>query len=114
MPAIEQEDRPDLKRGPVLIVVEYIVERHQAAEFVNAMYEYEHVRRRDGASEWGVFHDTESPERYVETFLVHSWAEHLRQHARQTQADRHIEKRIHSYARHAPKVQHLIYARVSE
>jgi MFS family permease len=114
MPAIEQEDRPDLKRGPVLIVVEYLVDRHQAAEFVNAMYEYERVRRRDGAYEWGIFHDTESPERYVETFLVNSWAEHLRQHARLTQADRHLEKRIHGFARHPPKVQHLIYARVAE
>jgi hypothetical protein len=114
MPAIEQQDRPNLTHGPVLIIIEYIVDRHQATEFVNAMYEYERVRRRDGASEWGIFHDTESPERYVETFLVHSWAEHLRQHARLTQADRELEKRIYDHARHAPKVQHLIYARVAE
>jgi hypothetical protein len=75
------------------------------------MQEYEHVRRRDGASRWGLYHDTEVPGRYVETFLVRSWAEHLRQHTRLTQADRTLEERVYSLVRDQPRVQHLIEAR---
>ena len=56
-----------------------------------AMHEYGRTRRRDGAYEWAIFRDTEISDRYLEIFLVNSWAEHLRQHERQTQADRALE-----------------------
>ena len=114
IPAISKGELPNLKHGPVLIVIEYVIDRQNTADFLKAMHEYGSVRRRDGAYEWGIFHDTESSERYVETFLVTSWAEHLRQHARQTKADQHLEERIRSYARRVSKVQHLIYARANE
>jgi len=45
---------------------------------------------------------------------VNSWAEHLRQHERQTQADRELEGRIGSYLSAEPTVRHLIDARVAE
>jgi hypothetical protein len=45
---------------------------------------------------------------YLEMFLVNSWAEHLRQHERQTQADRELEGRLYSYLSGEPKVRHLI------
>lgn len=45
--------------------------------------------------------------RFVEIFLVHSWAKHLRQHDRQTNADREVEERVHSYVAGEPQVQHL-------
>ncbi|HEY1268628.1 MAG TPA: MFS transporter [Candidatus Binatia bacterium] len=111
MPVLVKNPRLDLEDGPVLITVEYTVEAERAAEFVDAMHDYERVRRRDGASRWGIYRDTENAERYIETFIVQSWAEHLRQHARQTAADRELEKRVRSYARVEPKVRHLIYAR---
>jgi len=111
IPTVVKDLEVALDDGPVLVTVEYLVDSHQAAAFVHAMREYEHVRRRDGASRWGIYHDTEVPDRYVETFLVDSWAEHLRQHARLTQADRKLEDRIHTFVRGQPKVQHLIDAR---
>jgi hypothetical protein len=113
-PAILKEMEPGLNEGPVLVTVEYIVDRRRVAEFVEAMHQYERVRRRDWASRWGVFHDTETPDRYVETFLVSSWAEHLRQHDRQTVADRELEDRLRMYVRADPLVRHLIYARPHE
>jgi Transmembrane secretion effector len=85
------------------------VDRERSAAFVSAIHEYGRMRRRDGASQWGVFHDTEAPDRYLETFLVNSWAEHLRQHDRQTEADRELEGRLRSFVRGAPEVHHLIY-----
>ena len=96
------------------MTVEYIVDRQRVAEFVEAMHQYERVRRRDGASRWGIFHDTEVADRFVETFLVNSWAEHLRQHDRQTLADRELEERVRSYVREYPQVRHLIYAHPRE
>ena len=74
------------------------------------MHQYERVRRRDRASRWGIFHDTEVADRYLGIFLVDSWAEHLRQHERLTQADRKLEQHMHSYVLNEPNVRHLIYA----
>jgi hypothetical protein len=72
------------------------------------MHRYGRVRRRDGASRWGIFRDIEHADVYLETFLVSSWAEHLRQHERSTRGDRDLEDRLLSYARSQPKVRHLI------
>lgn len=96
--------------GPVLVTVEHEVAPERAPEFVKAMHRYGRVRRRDGAYEWGIFRDVEKATLYIETFLVHSWAEHLRQHARSIQSDRQLEERIRSCARGEPKVRHLISA----
>jgi Transmembrane secretion effector len=60
-------------------------------------YRLERIRRRDGASRWGIDRDTEHPDLYVEAFIVSSWAEHLRQHERFTRADHALEERIASY-----------------
>ena len=111
MPAAGTELDAALEKGPVLVIVEYVVDPQHAGAFFDVMRDFEHFRRRDGASRWGVYHDTEAPERYVETFVVGSWAEHLRQHARLTQADRKLEDRLHAVVRGQPQVRHLIDAR---
>jgi Transmembrane secretion effector len=69
--------------GPVLVTVEYDVAAERVSEFVEAMHRFGRIRRRDGASRWGIFRDLETPGRFVETFIVASWAEHLRQHDRE-------------------------------
>jgi len=108
MPVVIGEVAADLEGGPVLVTVEYTVLQKWTAEFLDAMHEYGRIRRRDGAFRWGIFRDTEVPDRYLEIFLVHSWAEHLRQHERQTQADSELERRIYSYVTGEPTVRHLI------
>jgi hypothetical protein len=110
MPVVIKEVAPELERGPVLVTVEYVVAAQWRAEFVAAIHQYERVRRRDGASRWGIFHDTEVADRYLEIFQVDSWAEHLRQHERLTQADRKLEQRLHSCVLNEPNVRHFIYA----
>jgi MFS family permease len=111
MPAVVKDLSLGLDDGPVLVTIEYFVEPRHVNAFVHAMQEYGHVRRRDGASRWGLYHDTEVGDRYVETFVVNSWAEHLRQHARVTQADRQLEERVQTLILGEPKVKHLINAR---
>ncbi|OLD16960.1 MAG: hypothetical protein AUJ01_09690 [Acidobacteria bacterium 13_1_40CM_3_65_5] len=85
----------DAEAGPVLVTVEYIVEPERRATFVAAMRsELAPIRRRDGAVFWELFVDSADPRRCVECWLVESWAEHLRQHARTTKSDREVEDRI--------------------
>lgn len=111
LPMIVRDLEISLEDGPVLVTIEYLVDPHSIKAFVHAMREYEDVRRRDGASRWGLYRDTEVPGKYVETFVVTSWAEHLRQHARVTQADRKLEERVASLVLGEPTVKHLIDAR---
>ncbi|MGC1450857.1 MAG: MFS transporter [Candidatus Sulfotelmatobacter sp.] len=114
MPVVIEEVRADVEQGPVLVTIEYMVIPERTAEFVDAMHEYGRMRRRDGAYRWGIYRDTEVGDRYLEIFLVNSWAEHLRQHERQTLADRELERRLYGYVAGEPKVHHLIYANSTE
>jgi predicted MFS family arabinose efflux permease len=114
MPVLVKELGTDLDQGPVLVSVEYTVIPERRAEFVEAIHLYGRIRRRDGAYRWGIFRDTEVRDRYVETFLVTSWAEHLRQHERETLADRELEQRLRNCVTSEPKVHHLISASSSE
>lgn len=95
--------------GPILVTVEYDVESGRASDFLAAIREYGRTRRRDGASRWGICRDLENPNRYLETFVVSSWDEHVRQHDRLTRADSKIEERLKSCIRKEPRVQHLLY-----
>jgi hypothetical protein len=58
-----------------------------AGAFIHAMEAVGRHRRRDGAVRWGLFRDPGAPEHYIETFVVASWAEHMRQHERATASD---------------------------
>jgi MFS family permease len=101
----------DPSQGPVLVTVEYEVESRKSDEFLEALHRFARVRRRDGASRWGVYRDTENPANYIETFIVESWAEHLRQHERLTSADRELEENVGRFESKPVKVRHFIYAR---
>ncbi|RZI63048.1 MAG: MFS transporter, partial [Variovorax sp.] len=48
-------------------------------------------RRRDGAYAWGITEHTNDRECLMEWFLVESWAEHLRQHQRVSNADADLQ-----------------------
>ncbi|HXN99775.1 MAG TPA: MFS transporter [Candidatus Acidoferrales bacterium] len=108
-PAMFEVPEPD--EGPVLITVEYKVAPDKSEEFLEAIYKYQRIRRRDGATRWGVYYDAEFPGQYLETFLVDSWAEHERQHYRFTVADRTTENEVARYALEPIRIRHFIYAR---
>ena len=95
--------------GPILVTVEYHVDPSRVADFVETMRQYGRVRRRDGASRWGICRDLEAADRYVETFVVSSWSEHIRQHDRFTRADSQFEERLRSCFLSEPTVRHLRY-----
>jgi quinol monooxygenase YgiN len=113
-PRIEIEPQAD--EGPVLVTVEYRVDPGHGNDFATAMHALGRVRRRDGAIQWGVFRDAADPSRYLETFLVESWVEHLRQHQRGTIADRAVEDRARAFhVGDTPlRTSHLIYPHAKE
>ena len=101
----------DQDRGPVLVTVEYRIRPQDRQEFLQTLEHLGHERRRDGAYRWGVFEDAADEGRIVETFLVASWMEHLRQHERVTNADRLVQECVDRFhLGEAPKVTHFIAA----
>jgi MFS family permease len=78
-------------RGPVMIQVEYRIRKEDHAAFHEVMKHLSLERRRDGAYAWGLQEHASDPERVMEWFLVESWAEHLRQHHRVSQADADLQ-----------------------
>ncbi|MGB6537976.1 MAG: MFS transporter [Xanthobacteraceae bacterium] len=98
-------------RGPVLVTVEYRIRPQDREAFLKAIEPLGNERRRDGAYRWGVFEDAAEPGRMVETFLVGSWMEHLRQHERVTNADRIVQDCVRQFQMSdEPKVTHFIAA----
>jgi MFS family permease len=87
-------EAPVPRDGPVLVLVEYRVRAAEHDEFVTAMTSLGQERRRSGAFVWELFRDLATPGRFVETFLVESWLDHLRQHDRVTVAGARWERRI--------------------
>jgi MFS family permease len=109
-PVVSTEVAPD--RGPVLVTVEYRVDSGDHDAFVAALRRYGLERRRDGAYAWGLFQDVADPGHWIETFVVDSWLEHLRQHDRVTNADRLVEETVRRYhVGDAPRVTHYIGVR---
>ncbi len=98
------------RAGPVMIAVEYIVAVKDRDAFLAALERVALERRRDGAYAWGVFEDAAEAGRFVETFLVESWLEHLRQHERVTKADSMLQKRVQRFLLSPSKVTHLVAA----
>jgi hypothetical protein len=95
-PSLVLEPRPE--QGPVLVTLEYRVPEEKADEFAERMRKVGRVRRRTGARRWGLWRDPADPSRFLETFLVESWEEHLRQHQRVTATDRQVEEEARDLA----------------
>ncbi|MCT4706904.1 MFS transporter [Enterobacteriaceae bacterium H16N7] len=93
--ALELDVRLD--RGPVMVSYEYFIRPEDARSFTVCMQDMRRVRRRGGAMSWSVYEDILQPGIFVETFLVGSWVEHLRQEERYTMNDRKIERRVQLY-----------------
>ena len=112
-PVIAHEVQPE--RGPVLVTVDYRIQPADRAAFLAAMAGMRRQRRRNGAYDWNVFEDTAQEGRFLETFLVDSWLEHLRQHERITADDVALQSAANRFQiGGAPQVTHLVVARQAD
>ena len=109
MPRIEI-DIDEHEEGSVLVEIEYQIDVARSHEFESVMHELRSLRLRDGAINWGLYHDVENKSRYIESWLSESWTEHLRQHERITKADVLVEDRARSFhiGQDPPRISHLI------
>ncbi len=100
--------------GPVMVLVAYRIDPANAGEFTATMQHLAAERRRDGAYQWDLMHDVADPAAYTEYFLVESWSEHERQHARVTRHDADVQAQAAAFhvGSEPPHVRHLVAARV--
>jgi MFS family permease len=114
-PAPQLMFTPDAEDGPVLVTLTYRVSEPNAVAFTDAMRHVGRSRRRTGALRWELFRDGSDPTKFVESYLVGTWAEHLRQHEhRLTGADRRFEEDARHYTLGEPEVAHLFPPPASE
>jgi MFS family permease/quinol monooxygenase YgiN len=80
--------------GPVLIQLEYRIDADKREQFLKAIAKVGPTRRRNGATSWRVFRDVGEEGRFVERYVIESWAEYVRLRSRMTMADSHLQQRV--------------------
>jgi MFS family permease len=95
--AIAVEPLPD--DGPVLIQIEYRVDPQNRGPFLRAIHAVEAIRRRNGATSWRVFRDLAEDGRFVERYIITSWAEYIRLRSRMTMGDRKLLDHVEQFQR---------------
>lgn len=97
-------------RGPMRVSYEYQIRQADAHAFTLCMQDMRRVRRRGGAINWAVYEDILQPGLFVETFVVGSWMEHLRQLERYTMNDQKIQNRVYAFhqAEQIPVARYLV------
>jgi len=88
---------PAPEAGPVAVEMSYQVGERDVEEFLHAISELRAPRQRDGATFWRVYRDLANPTRFVERFIVTSWADYLHQRARATLADQEHETYVRTF-----------------
>ena len=88
---------PDPEAGPVVVEIGYRIRAEESAAFLDAVSQMRSPRRRDGATFWRVYRDLGDASRYVERFIVTSWADYLHQRARTTLADQELETQVRAF-----------------
>jgi MFS family permease len=98
--------------GPVMVRVEYVIDRADEARFGTLMLELGAARRRGGGYGWTLMRDAADSSRYAETWFEANWTEHLRHHERVSGADRALQEEIRALHRGAagPMVEHFLAA----
>jgi MFS family permease len=90
-------DEPAPQDGPVAVEIAYRIGNANIEAFLEAVTQLRAPRRRDGATFWRLYRDLGDPSRYVERFIVASWADYLHQRARSTIADQELEQRVREF-----------------
>jgi MFS family permease len=91
------EAEPSPEAGPVAVELGYRILPGEDRDFLDTISLMKAPRRRDGATFWRVYKDLGEPSRYVERFIVTSWADYLHQRARATLADQTLEAEIRAF-----------------
>jgi MFS family permease len=105
----------DVRTGPVVITVEYIIDETDVEEFLRRMNERRRIRRRDGARNWRLLRDLSDPRVWIERYETATWLDYIRLNNRATQDDAYVPVRLRELHRgpDAPKVRRTIERQTS-
>jgi MFS family permease len=106
-PVLAADEAP---AGPVMVTLEYRAAPGQTGQLMQALGQLRRARRRTGAVQWRAWQDAADPDLVLEQFVVGSWEEHERQHARLTERDKARLALVESFAEDgaAPTVRHWV------
>lgn len=107
LPRIDIVDRS----GPIMVVVEYDIAPKDTERFLNLMRERRRIRLRDGARQWALLRDIETPDHWSESYHVPTWIDYLRHNQRRTKADAENADQLRALIRgeeKRPRVRRLI------
>jgi predicted MFS family arabinose efflux permease len=94
--------------GPILAIIEYLIDPSESSAFLAVMEDIGLERKRDGAYAWHVFDDPNQQGKMVETFLIHSLLELRYREARVTKADEMIENRAARFLKAPAESRYLV------
>jgi len=99
-----------LRTGPVVVTVEYIIRPEDVMEFLAAMAQRRRIRRRDGALGWRLLRDLADPQIWIERYEAPTWLDYIRLNNRMTQDDAIIPARLRALHRGSelPRVRRMI------
>ncbi|MEI4470438.1 MFS transporter [Frigidibacter sp. MR17.24] len=75
------------RSGPIMVMVDYVIAAEDTDAFLAEMTLRRRVRIRDGARQWGLLRDLETPDIWTETYHVPTWTDYVRHNERRTKAD---------------------------
>lgn len=98
------------RSGPIMIMVDYQIAQEDVPAFLAAMTDRRRIRLRDGAQQWALLRDLETPDIWTETYHVPTWVEYIRHNQRRTQADAEVTERLLALHRGSekPRVHRMI------
>ena len=97
LPEVELADAG--RAGPVMVTARWPVRPDAAGDFLEHSHGLRDIRRRTGATSWRLYRSAENDVGFVESFVVGSWAEHERQHARTSPSDLALIDRLETTLR---------------
>jgi hypothetical protein len=71
-PELKWSSALDSERTRALVMFEYTIKEADRATFIELMNGVGVVRRRNGATEWGLYQDIDGTDRWIEEFIVDS------------------------------------------
>lgn len=78
------------RSGPIMVMVDYIIDPVDTPEFLRLMARRRAIRRRDGARNWSLLRDLENPRIWSESYHIATWDEYVRHNLRRTKSDNEV------------------------
>ncbi len=95
-------------KGPILAIIDYVIDPSDRSAFLAVMQDVSLERRRDGAYGWHMFEDPDKEGRIFETYLTHSALELKYRQARLTMADQIIEDKASQFLKAPASARYLV------